>query len=241
MTEQRNALLTRIRSWEQLLPLYIPGLLQYQTDHPNEAEVADEAEDVKIWLPSAIPDPHRRRIAVQPMIEFEAALRLAQMNDALRSLRQVLKLKSRMVHFKNKEIRGQREGTRSRAVIDRVHERARSTAAKYRAARVAYLGLVGPGEWENDYRVLNDSDIRGYQDPDHIQKRVERRGIHEDGDRPPEEEIRPNETVEFELFNETRTRRDGTGETRRTLSWIWTVKGGRTRRRIRRRQMTAFM
>ena len=31
----------------------------------------------------------------------------------------------------------------------------------------------------------------------------------------------PEEEEELTLYNETRTRRDGTGETRRTISWIW--------------------
>jgi len=37
-------------------------------------------------------------------------------------------------------------------------------------------------------------------------------GVEEDG---------PAETGNFTLFNDIRHRRDGTGETRRTLSWIW--------------------
>lgn len=227
LSEQRSALRARIRTWEELLPIYMPGLLQYKQDHPAEAEVSELAEEIKLWLPSQIPlDADRLRISMPPLIEVEGAFRMAQMNDALRSLRQVLKLKSRMVHFKNHNVRGQREGTRSRAVIDRVHERARSAALKYRAARAAHLVLAGPGDWETDYRVLNDNDIRGYQDPDRIKERVGRRGIHEDGEVPVEEANQPTETADFELYNESRTRRDGTGETRRTLSWIWTAKGG---------------
>lgn len=151
---------------------------------------------------------------------------MAQMKDVLHSLRQVLKLKSRMVQFKNQNLRGQRQGTRSRAVIDRVHERAQNTALKYRAARTAHITLVGPGEWENEYRVLKDSDIHRYQDPDRIQEHIGRRGIYEDGEVPVEEPNRPTETDDFELFNQPRTQRDGTGETRRTLSWIWMAKGG---------------
>lgn len=157
---------------------------------------------------------------------MEAKLREAQMNDALSALRQILKLKSRMVQFKNQNIRGQREGTRSRAVIDRVHERARNTAAKYRAARVAYLALVGPGDWESKFHVLHDADIRGFQDPEFIKKRVGRRGIYEDGHEPAEPEPSAEVETDFTLFTQTRSRRDGTGETRRLLSWIWTAKGG---------------
>ena len=40
-------------------------------------------------------------------------------------------------------------------------------------------------------------------------------------------ECAPAESEDFTLFNEDRSRRDGTGETRRTISWIWlTDKAG---------------
>ncbi|PPQ93361.1 hypothetical protein CVT25_014590 [Psilocybe cyanescens] len=126
-----------------------------------------------------------------------------------------------MIEFKNKNIRGQRDGTRSTSVIDRVHEKARFVAAKYRAARKAQMMLVGPGEWETWFCVLEDGDIRGYQDPSRMRARVGRRGTDEDGQVPAEGAL--IEEGEFVLFNEIRTRRDGTGETRRMLSWIWTV------------------
>lgn len=155
---------------------------------------------------------------------------MAQMNDALHHMRQILKIKSRMIQFKNRNIRGQREGTRSRAVIDRVHEKARAAAAKYRAARDAHLALAGPGEWEKTYRVLHDADIRGYQDPELIRERVSRRGTFEDGQEPVSQELGISVQGEgargdLTLFNEPRERRDGTGETRRKISWIWTVRG----------------
>lgn len=127
-----------------------------------------------------------------------------------------------MIQFKNKHLRGQREGTRSTAVIDRVHERARAAAPKYRAARVAHLELAGVGDWEVEYRVLNDADIRGFQDAARLQPRKGRLGTLEDDQvaAPPSQ---PEEEPELVLFNEVRTQRDGTGETRKTVSWIWTA------------------
>ena len=52
---------------------------------------------------------------------MEAKLRRAQCFDALHGLRHTLRVKTRMLHFKRKNIRGQRDGVRSRTVIDRVH------------------------------------------------------------------------------------------------------------------------
>lgn len=220
--------MSRIRDWELLLPLYIPGLLQYQIDHPEVAQSSENAEDYKIWLPSAIPPPHRPRITMPDLIFIETELRFAQMNDSLNAMRQILKIKSRMVEFKNKNIRGQHGGTRSRAVIDRIHDKARASAAKYRVARTAYMALVGPGIWEDTFKVLNDGDIRGYRDPEHLRPRVGRRGILEDGQIGAE--AVDEEPGKLSLFNEPRSRRDGTGETRRTISWIWNVVEGNTGR-----------
>ncbi|KAH9475484.1 hypothetical protein JR316_0012595 [Psilocybe cubensis] len=240
LTEQRNALITRIRAWELLLPIYIPGLLQYQADHPdpdarvlrppsNSANVATRvarhAEDTKIWLPSTIPESHRSKICIAGLGKIESQLREAQMTDSLNSLRQILKLKTRMILFKHKNIRGQRGGTRSTAVIDRVHERARFSAAKYRDARTSYMALVGPGDWEKTYCELHDGDIRGYQDPNRLRPREGRRGTLDDDQIAAGMTSAPQEEGEFVLFGEDRTRRDGSGQTRRTLSWIWTNGG----------------
>jgi hypothetical protein len=156
---------------------------------------------------------------------MENKLRTAQCYDGLEGVRHLLHVKARMVYFKNKNVRGQRDGTRSRAVIDRVHARARLSAEKYRAARVAKLALVGSGDWEAILQPLKDSDIRAYTDPSKMKKGSGRRGTRED------EEVEAVTAVGVEgqgeggidLLLDVRVQRDGTGETRRTLSWIWTT------------------
>jgi hypothetical protein len=145
-----------------------------------------------------------------------------------------------MVEFKNKHIRGQRDGTHSRSVIDRVHAGARISAEKYRAARTAKLALVG-GDWEATLQPLKDSDLRVYSDPSRLRRRRGRQGTLEDGvmeglaeiggeDRRNEGEL--GELGELggqggtgdegiDLFPEVCKQKDGTGETRCILSWIW--------------------
>jgi len=131
----------------------MPGLLQYQTasttsTHHLAASSTDKPEETLIWLPSLIPSEKRAAVCRKGLDVVEDKLRSAQCQDALDGIRHILKIKTRMIAFKNRNIRGQREGTRSRAVIDRVHERARNMAQKYRAARAAKMELVGPGPWE---------------------------------------------------------------------------------------------
>ncbi|PPQ77497.1 hypothetical protein CVT26_006143 [Gymnopilus dilepis] len=232
LVEQRNVLRTRLRTYEQLVPIYMPGLLQYLEDMAKEsakasvscspestAKPSHHPEHADVWLPSRISAAARGTVCREGLSTVEERLRHGQCSDALDGLRQVLRLKSRMIQFKNKNIRGQREGTRSRAVIDRVHDRARAAAAKYRAARAALYDLRGPGDWERTFRVLEDRDIRGYQDPDRLRPKQGRQGVLEDDH--VVSAVDPGVEEELTLFNETRTKRDGTGETRRTLSWIW--------------------
>jgi len=100
-------------------------------------------------------------------------------------------------------------------------------AQKYRASRAAKLELAGPGVWEETLHVLKDEDVRGYQDADRLRVRPGRRGTLEDealeaaGN---EEEAMVEDEDGISLRLQERTRRDGTGETRRTLSWIWTTQ-----------------
>jgi hypothetical protein len=85
-----------------------------------------------------------------------------------------------MVYFKNKNARGQREGLRLRTVINRVFQRARVAAERYRVARRTKLGLSGAGDWEGVLQDLEDGDIRGYQDVKKLPVRVGCPGTLED-------------------------------------------------------------
>jgi hypothetical protein len=135
------------------------------------------------------------------------------------------------VHFKNKSTRGQHEGNKSRTIINRVHERARVAAERYRAARGGKLALAGTGDWEEVLRILEDGDIRGYQDVEKLRTRVGHPGTLEDGQLAAvevdagvddDDDVAGIGSASIDLMTEKRGKRDGTGQTRRTLSWIWT-------------------
>ena len=232
LTEQRNLLHSRIRSWEQLASVYMPGLLQYQANlaacqSPVAPSVSGHAEDMDLWLPSHVAADEQAVVCQKGLDEMEDKLWTAQCEDALEAVRHILKIKTRMIAFKNRNIRGQKQGTRSRAVIDRIHGRARIAAGKYRAARIAKLKLVGPGDWEKLLWVLHDADITGYQDANRLRPRQPRRGVLEDefvGEAAGMDTLVGDEGPDTLLFPDIRTRRDGTGETRRVLSWIWSAK-----------------
>lgn len=231
LTEQRNLLRSRLRGWERLVLIYMPGVLQYQIDggattSPSSSSTSGQPEDAEIWLPSHIPTLHHDIVCMSGLPDIEVRLREAQAYDALDKVRNTLKVKSRMIEFKNRNVRGQREGLKSRSVIDSIHEKARLAAERYRRARIAKMFLSGPGDWEAILQVLEDRDIRGYQDPNRLRVRQGRRGILDDEQLEQLATSTPDVVADNDnltLFNEPRGRRDGTGETRRTLSWIWTT------------------
>lgn len=237
LQDQRKILQERIQHWEAVRGVYMPGLLQIQTNlganpialwssNPNP-------EEVELYLPSAIPSKLRNAACIQKLPDMELQLRTAQCCSSLQGLRQALRVKTRMVYFKNKNIRGQKEGTRSRSIIDRVHKRAIRFVQKYRAARQAKFNLEGPGDWELIYRELRNEDVRGLTSTKPKKKAV-RRGIWDDGHAPPEPEepeLLADETESDPDLNDgseagpppKKRRKTGTGETRKELSWIWTT------------------
>lgn len=237
LRDQRKILRDKIQNWETVRLVYMPGALQIQTDsglNPTALWNSNpNPEDVELWLPSAISANRRRAACMEGLPEMELKFRTAQCENSLDGLRRTLRVKTRMVYFKNKNIRGQREGTRSRAIIDRVHSRAVRHVQKYRAARRAKLSLEGPGVWENTYQELRNEDVRGFASGLKKTKPL-RKGIWEDGHGPPEAE--PADILEEEVESDPdlndgteggpvrtkkKKKREGTGETRKELSWIW--------------------
>jgi hypothetical protein len=113
ITEQRNTLRTRIWHWEPLQALYMPGLLQLHRDRERESppdsggNVSIQAEDIPLWLPSSLPSERMNAICYPGLASMEDKLRGAICQDALEGLRHVLRVKSRMILFKNKNVCGQ--------------------------------------------------------------------------------------------------------------------------------------
>ncbi|PPR02922.1 hypothetical protein CVT26_009777 [Gymnopilus dilepis] len=232
ISEQRNTVSNDIEKWRKVQGVYMPGLVQHLSNlektNPGSTLDSDKAELVKLWLPSDLPKAIRDDLCIAGLAASEEKLREAQCYDALDSIRSTLRLKTRMVQFKNKNIRGQRGGTRSRVLIDRVHTKAKRYAARYRAARKAKLALSGPGTWEKTLQELRDADVRAYQDPERVKGWERRKGTYEDSQQPfamdVDAEDGEGDRGGIDLLLENRSRRDGTGQAHKVLSWIWTVE-----------------
>ena len=107
-------------------------------------------------------------------------------------------------------------------------------AERYRVAHRAKLELSGVGDWEDMLRVLEDGDIRGYQDVEKLPVHVGRPGTLEDEQVTAQEAAvataqdvpvatANDDMAAVDLVGEAQDKRDGTGEMRCTLSWIWTT------------------
>ncbi|KAL0571417.1 hypothetical protein V5O48_010552 [Marasmius crinis-equi] len=234
LTEQRSVLRTKIRNWSLIRHIYMPGLLRalQEMDEGFPDLTADDLdpERIPLWLPSTLPGDKRSAACQEGLENMEERLREAQCADALDSIRHTLKLKARMLQFKYANVTGQRQGVKSRTTINRIHERAKSAAQTYRAARAALLALRGKGEWELKYRELKDSDVRSYVDPEQVKQGPGRQGTQEDevGEERPSTSAPASQEVDGSDIDLIINRRDkevreeyGTGETRSVLLWIW--------------------
>ncbi|KAL0572308.1 hypothetical protein V5O48_009654 [Marasmius crinis-equi] len=234
--ESRKALRRRVVGLREVRAVYMPGLYQYLFDNKLTDDHDDvPAEDIKVWMPSSIPNASVDRVCTPEVVIAETKLQFARANDALDGLRHTLRVKARMVLFKNSNVRGQRDSGRAREVINRVQLRAERFVKQYRMARVAYYAVVPAGEDLGELPKLENGDIRALSDPDRVQKGPGRRGTREDD---LYEEIETERALDVEhpidlipadrREYEHRTKH-GTGETRKTNSWIWESGRGRSK------------
>jgi hypothetical protein len=103
ISEKRAAPQQRIRSWEDIRSVYVPGLRQYLSETLGEEEDTFP-EEIELWLPSALIPSPAAITCVPGLTKIEDRLRTAHCYDTLESLCHILQVKTRMVQFKNKNI-----------------------------------------------------------------------------------------------------------------------------------------
>ncbi|RDX40229.1 hypothetical protein OH76DRAFT_1366517, partial [Lentinus brumalis] len=180
LQDKRTALKRRIETWQQLQDLHMPIVTQFRsTGDPSAlasilaaqaahspSEDADanttKAEDVRLWLPSALPAPLRASLS-PGLADKERRMRIAQADDALEDIRRLRRIITGIAEFKRLNIdgTGQRTTGKTRSLFIKFQEKIRRAAARYRAARAALESLDAGGQWQARFRVLLDSDLRG--------------------------------------------------------------------------------
>lgn len=189
----------------------MPGLSLHQDGNGIDAN-RHLPERVFLHMPSGLSPAERATSCSNSLCEIEAELRYAHASDALDDLRHHLRLRTFTNKFKVKNVTGQRPNTRARTLQKQIDTKVRAGAAKYRRSRLAYLNLVGPGDWEITLRVLEDRDIRALNERALTEsEEEERRRVRMLGG---------TSTVEDEEFELIGGSTEGS-EGRRTLSWIW--------------------
>ncbi|KAE9382477.1 hypothetical protein BT96DRAFT_802391, partial [Gymnopus androsaceus JB14] len=160
----------------------MPDLVQFPTDLEEELlfDAEGQPETKKLWLPSSIPADKRKAICCDEVDVIEEQLHRARAYNALDSVWHMLRVKTKMVQFKNKNIRGQRSLGKSWEVIDKVYDYVKGFVEKYCHSREGLLLLWGPGEWEEELWVMAKDDVRSYVDTEQKKHGPGRRGTNEE-------------------------------------------------------------
>lgn len=219
-----------VQYWH-LHSVHLPGIYDAVADRhqsvltPVSADKRSWTAEVggsELWLPSSLP-VHIRKLCPQSLIDMETVMREAECEDCLNRIRNAERAKRSLLHFRRHQMRGQRQMTRSLREFSMIQERSARAVAGYRLARAALLSLRGPGPWEEKYRVLQDSDVRGpheFDEKDRLystqtgrKKTAAEKALDEGlGERFPEKSSNSRKNAAF-------------GESHRTISWIWKAEG----------------
>ncbi len=108
-----------------------------------------------------------------PLPTMEDRLQSAQCHDVLHSIRHTLRLKTWMIHFKNKNIRGQRDSSRSRSIIDGIHRRALLFTNKLQGSETGQITFDRARRLGDYTRQLENKDIRAYSDAERRRRKVQ--------------------------------------------------------------------
>ncbi|TRM55258.1 hypothetical protein BD626DRAFT_553106 [Schizophyllum amplum] len=206
---QRSKLSRAIAKLRPAVGVYMPpALARLEAWEAIEENAALPAEQRPLFPPSAL-SAAELTSCLGDVADIERRLRDAQCRVSLDAIRNLLLAKSRELRFKNTNVRHQGSTTRARNVIKLQDDKIYALARKYLCARSALLALAGEGASSVQWRALDiNRDLRCLEEDDG--RRTQQRapeGI--DGT----EGAAPASNLQGV--------RDGTGEGRRTVSWIW--------------------
>ncbi|KAF7374455.1 CxC2 domain-containing protein [Mycena sanguinolenta] len=138
VAEMRFSFFSKLAKFRKLQEIYMPGAVK-ELQEDEEARDCDlpppNAEDVKLYLPSALRSSQKEQACTKGLPAMEARLREGQCRDALRA------------------------ATKSQTLIGQIGERVDAAAAKYRRARLALIALRGRDACER-FRELTAADIQ---------------------------------------------------------------------------------
>lgn len=163
MIERTTGVRRRIEAWQEIQSLYMPGVVRLRSRVDTSGEGVMKPWDMELLLPSEVL-PLIPSTAVG-LVSCEWRLRFAQAHDILDELRSHLLMRTQLLKEKDRQIRGQRQGTRSAKVIATLDDKIKADAARYTKARAALLVLGRAlGKVEGTLQELKEGDVRGLGD-----------------------------------------------------------------------------
>ncbi len=157
--ERQNALQRRIDGWRAIQQLFVPAVATLITQ-PDDADDIALPQNLPLFLPSSaciqvnVP---------RTLLDHEWRLREAQALDALSDLRGHLEVRAYIYRYKDHHVRGQRDGLRSRDIVNGIDNKIKMDALRYRAAYAALATLaaaLGKLDWRGSLQPLHEADIR---------------------------------------------------------------------------------
>ncbi|KAJ7780676.1 hypothetical protein DFH07DRAFT_765194 [Mycena maculata] len=207
----RRILEVDVKAVADLTPLQTADFGKRRAGIMNTIDMEGErpAEEIRLFLPTAITDASKRRKACATGLSaIEEELRKAEALEALEELRQGLRCHILTNCYRVRNATGQWALTRGQGILRQIGVRIHKAKLRYRYAQNVLMQLRGNGAWETRLRVLEDGDIRA------LNERV----LTE------EEEAEKEKLVDLGAFIEGGVAGVGSvaaGETHRKLSWIW--------------------
>ena len=161
---KRRNLLRRIEQLRVLQAAYMPVVPQLVARRRRQLGASEDLpEEETLYFPSGL-SGQELDLCSPGISEIEERLREGQMHDALDKLRVQLHIKTRMVTFKDRNVRNQAATTRARSMLKANDTKVWACVEKYCKAREAKLAIAGRGDWETKWRVLRDEDVRTMAD-----------------------------------------------------------------------------
>jgi hypothetical protein len=219
----RTKLNRGIQRLRKLQATYTPAALLALARHNSPPK--EQAENVPLFLPSALTRPERESDCVTGVDVIEDLFCDAQCGTSLVQLRSQLHVKARLLNYKKLHARHQGANTRAWTIVFRNESKIRLQSEKYQMAWKAKVALGGGDEGSVGWRKLRKEDIRLMEDAEELTRKAEKQKkatarrirkeaeLRESGEMPPENE------------DEDAERRARGGENMRQISWIWTEAG----------------
>ncbi|KAF4579757.1 hypothetical protein EYR36_001576 [Pleurotus pulmonarius] len=219
----RTRLTRSITHFRMLQAVYLPmALTELSARVVPEGE---EAEAVPVILPSSLSSEGRAQCD-QRLLEVERRLREARCQSALDDLRNLLFVKSRLVSYKDRNVRHQAANTRARTLINRNESKIKLQALKYETSRSALKTLAGGDEKGLKWPALKPEHIRCMEDPDTTKKK-EVCNVRASESGRDDVVVIINEGKQGSEEEEGEDRAVVACEGYRTISWIWMDAVGR--------------